>query len=98
MAIDENGLTKGLVRKLTALRKSVGDELAEEFFVKWLERDAASQAKDNPDPVAIRIVEALTEFENDPKFKLGNHGYTLRRVKGKGASGFVAYKNEKAKG
>ena len=30
MAIDESGLTKGLVRKLNALRKSVGDELAEE--------------------------------------------------------------------
>ncbi len=26
-----------------------------------------------------------------------NHGYTLRRAKGKGASGFIAYKNEKAK-
>ena len=32
MAIDETGLTKGLVRKLNALRKSVGDDLAEEVF------------------------------------------------------------------
>ena len=47
--------------------------------------------------MAIKIVEALTEFENDPKFILGNHGYTLRRAKGKGASGIIAYKNEKAK-
>ena len=39
MAIDETGLTKGLVRKLNALRKSVGGELAEEVFAKWLERD-----------------------------------------------------------
>ena len=31
------------------------------------------------------------------KFNLGNHGYTLRRAKGKGASRFIAYKNEKAK-
>ena len=29
MAIDETGLTKGQVRKLNALRKSVGDDLAE---------------------------------------------------------------------
>ena len=29
MAIDETGLTKGLRRKLNALRKSVGDDLAE---------------------------------------------------------------------
>ena len=68
MAIDETGLTKGLVRKLTALRKSVGDDLAEEVFAKWLEREAASQAKGNPDPVAMKIVEILAGFENDPKF------------------------------
>ena len=41
MAIDEIGLTKGLVRKLNALRKSVGDDLAEEVFARWLEREAA---------------------------------------------------------
>ena len=97
MVVDKTGLTKGLARKLNALRKSVGDELAEEVFAKWLERDAASQAKGNPDPVAMKIVAALTEFENDPSFKLGNHGYTLRRAKGKGASGFIAFKNERAK-
>ena len=97
MAIDETGLTKGQVRKLNALRKSVGDDLAEEVFVKWLERQAAAQAKDKPDPVAVKIVEALAGLENDPKFNLGNHGYTLRRAKCKGASGFIAYKNDNAK-
>ena len=97
MAIDETGLTKGLVRKLNALRKSVGDDLADEVFAKWLERQVASQAKSKPDPVAMKIVEALAGFENDPKFNLGNHGYTPRRAKGKGASGFIAYRNEKAK-
>ena len=30
----------------------------EEVFAKWLERQAASQAKENPDPVAMKI-EAL---------------------------------------
>ena len=98
MAIDETGLTKGLVRKLTALRKSVGDDLAEEVFARWLEREAASQARSKPDPVAMKIAEALAGFENDPKFNLGNYGYTLRRAKGKGASGFIAYKNERVKG
>ena len=97
MAIDETGLTKGLVRKLNALRKSVGDYLAEEVFAKWLERQATSQANDKPDPVAMKIVEALAGLENDPKFNLGNHGYTLRRAKGRGVSGFIAYKNKKAK-
>ena len=97
MAIDETGLTKGLVRKLTALRKSVGDDLAGEVFAKWLEREATSQANGKPDPVAMKILEALAGFENDPKFNLGNYGYTLRRAKGKGASGFIAYKIERAR-
>ena len=61
MAIDETGLTKGLMRKLNALRKSVGDDLAEEVFAKWLERQAASQAKENPDPVAMKIGEAPSQ-------------------------------------
>ena len=42
MGIDETGLTKGKVKSLNALRKSVGDELAEEVFAKWLERQATS--------------------------------------------------------
>ena len=96
MAIDETGLTKGLMRKLNALRKSLGDDLAEEVFAKWSERQATSQAKDKPDPVAMKIVEALAGFENDPKFNLGNYGYTLRRAKGKGAPGFIVYRNERA--
>ena len=80
MAIDETGFTKGLVRKLNALRKSVGDDLAEGVFARWLEREAASQAKSKPDPVAMKIVEALAGFENDPKFKpclSGCHPYPL---------------------
>ena len=35
MAMDESTLTKGQVRKLNALRKWVGDALAEEVFGKW---------------------------------------------------------------
>ena len=80
MAIDETGLTKGQVRKLNALRNSVGDDLAEEVFAKWLEREAAAQVKGNPNPMAMKNVEALTGFENDPRFNLGNHGHTIRRA------------------
>ncbi len=97
MAIDETGLNKRLVRKLNVLRKSIGDELGEEVFAKWLEHQATSQAKRKPDPVATKIVEAIAGFENDPKFNLGNYGYTLRRAKGKSLSGFIVNKNEKPK-
>ena len=93
MAIDETKRTKAQSRKLSALRKSVGDDLGEEVFIKWLGRQATPKAKGGP--VAVKIVEALASLENDPKFRLGNHGYTIRRVRGKGRSGFIASKNGK---
>ena len=36
MTIDQSTLTKGQVRKLNALRKSVGDDIAEDAFGKWI--------------------------------------------------------------
>ena len=93
MGINESKLTKGQVRKLNALRKSVGDALAEEVFGKWLAQQAKAAA--GPDAVALRIEEALAGFADDRTFKLGNSGYMIRRARGKGASGFVATKNEK---
>ena len=95
MAIDESKLTKGQVRKLNALRKSVGVELGDEVFGKWLAQQAKAAAGPKPDPVAVKIEKALAGFANDRSFRLGNYGYTIRRARGKGASGFVASKNEK---
>ena len=40
-SIDESALTKGQLRKLNVLRKSVGPEIGERAFAEWL----ASQAK-----------------------------------------------------
>ena len=94
MAIVERKLTKGQVRKLSALRKSVGDELGDEVFAKWLSHQAKAAAP-NPDSVAVKIEEALAGFADDRSFRLGNYGYTIRRARGKGASGLVATKNAK---
>ena len=91
MPIDQSTLTKGQIRKLNALRKSVGDDIAEEAFGKWL----ATQSKvteEVRDPVADALVAALSTLQNDKSFKLGRKGYVVRRAKGKGASGFVAQK------
>ena len=95
MAIDEKKLTKGQLRKLNALRKSVGDELGEDVFNKWLAQQAVIKPK--PDPIAEKIGAAVAGYENDPSFRLGNYGYTIRRARGKGSSGFSISKNEKAK-
>jgi len=91
--IDENTLTKGQVRKLNALRKSVGDAIAEEAFAKWLEANAKHEALAK-DPIAEQIEEALAPFANDKTFRLGRRGYVVRRAKGRGASGFVAERVE----
>ena len=95
MAINESKLTKGQVRKLNALRKSVGGELGEEVFSKWLAQQAV--AKPKPDPIATKINDALAGYANDASFRLGNYGYTIRRARGKGQSGFSITKNEKPK-
>ena len=95
MAINEKELAKGQLRKLNALRKSVGNELGEDVFNKWLAQQAAVKPK--PDPIAEKIGAALSGYENDPMFRLGNYGYTIRRARGKGRSGFSISKNEKAK-
>ena len=96
MAIDVTTLTNDQVRKLHALRKSVGDALGEKVFGKWIATQAQASAARRADPVAEKIAEALAAFEDDPKFRLGRYGYTIRRGRGKGASGFVAAKNAKA--
>lgn len=96
MAIDETELTKGQLVKLNALRKSVGDDLAEGVFLKWLKRQSKAVPVEKSDPVAEKLKAALAPLENDAGFRLGNKGYTIRRARGKGASGFIITKNEKA--
>ena len=95
MGINESKLSKGQVRKLNALRKSVGDVLGEEVFGKWLAQQAKAAAAPQLDPVAMLITEALAGLVDDRSFRLGNYGYTIQRTRGTGVSGFVVSKNEK---
>ncbi len=90
--INEKKLTKGQIRKLNALRKSLGDTIAEEAFTKWLETQETDAGK--ADIIARRIVKTLAKFKNDKSFTLGRKGYVIKRAKGRGASGFVAEKVE----
>ena len=91
MSIDQSTLTKGQVRKLNALRKSVGDSIAEGAFSKWM-KSQSQTPKEVSDPVADALVAALDQFKGDKTFRLGAKGYVVRRAKGKGASGFIAQK------
>lgn len=96
MSINEKDLTKGQFRKLNALRKSVGDDLAEDVFAKWLTRQEKAKPVEKADPVAEKLKDAIAGLEKDPAFRLGNQGYTVRRARGKGASGFIVEKNDKS--
>jgi hypothetical protein len=91
MTIDQSTLNKGQIRKLNALRKSVGDDIAEDAFGRWMKTQSKAP-KEVRDPVADALVAALGNLRNDRSFKLGNKGYIVRRAKGKGVSGFVAQK------
>jgi hypothetical protein len=89
--IDDNSLNKGQIRKLNALRKSLGNEIAEDAFSKWMKAQTSGDVV-KEDPVEIKIQEALSSLVNDKSFRLGSKGYVIKRSKGKGASGFSVCK------
>jgi hypothetical protein len=91
MTIDQSTLTKSQIRKLNALRKSVGDDIAEDAFGKWMTSQTKTP-KEVRDPVADALIAALANLKYTKSFRLGRKGYVVRRAKGKGASGFVAQK------
>ena len=78
--IDETKLTKGQIRKLNALRKSVGPAIADEAFAKWL-----AQANDEPevDENARVIADALWDLVQNGKLMIQRGGYIVRRGRGR---------------
>lgn len=92
MAVDEAELTRGQLRKLNALRKSIGDKLGDEAFSKWIKIESKSAPMETSDPVAEKLLVALRSLETDKSVKLGNWGYSVRRAKGHSASGFTVSK------
>jgi hypothetical protein len=80
--LDEKGLTKGQLRKLNALRKSVGIELGTEAFTKWLAMrpEPAASAVDKDASV---IAGALYPLIQQKKLKIPRGGYLVRRGRGR---------------
>ena len=78
--IDEMNLTKGQLRKLNALRKSLGTAIADEAFAKWL-----VQANDEPeiDENARIIADTLWNLVQDSKLMIRRGGYIVRRGRGR---------------
>ena len=78
--IDESGLKKGQLRKLNALRKSLGPAIADEAFAKWLVQAAEAPEVDED---AERISAALWELVQDGKLSIRRGGYIVRRGRGR---------------
>ena len=78
--IDEKILTKGEIRKLNALRKSIGDKLADEAFAKWLA--SKDTREDTLDPNLKLIEETLHPLMNKLRIPRGS-AYAIRRGRGR---------------
>ena len=76
-------LTKGQVRKLNALRKSLGPNIADPAFSKWLKTQKSNKSGGKPDPVATQLERSLESLASK-KINLGTWGYTIKKAKGMG--------------
>ena len=79
--IDESGLTKGQLRKLRALRNSVGDEIAERAFAEWLAKQQAASGE--ADANAATIVDTLWPLVEQGTLAISRGGYLIRRGRGR---------------
>ncbi len=81
-AFDEESLTKGQLRKLSALRKSVGEKIGITAFARWLAAQAA-EPKEPADKNAERIASALEPLITAKKLHISRGGYLVKRGKGR---------------
>ena len=79
---NEGDLSKGELRKLNALRKSLGDDIAERAFAEWRDTQAANGGG-TADKNAGTITEALQPLIENGKLRIPRGGYILRRGRGR---------------
>jgi hypothetical protein len=78
----EKQLSKGELRKLNALRKSLGDEIAAKAFGEWYAASRDGQSGE-PDKNADLIVDALYPLIKSNKLRIPRGGYVVRRGRGR---------------
>ena len=82
--IDESSLTKMEIRKLNALRKSIGDELGAKAFGQWYESRPTKTKSAPVDKTAEAIAEAVMNLITKGKIKtLPRDGYVVKRGRGR---------------
>ncbi len=78
--IDENTLTKGQLRKLNSLRKSVGNEIGERAFAEWFRARTVVEKKDKHADLITTVLWPLIE---EGKLTIPRGGYLVRRGRGR---------------
>ena len=81
--INETALTKGDLRKLNALRKSVGDKIAEQAFMKWLQGKSKAGTAAPRDRNAGLITETLGNLVKSGGLRIPRGGYVVTRGRGR---------------
>lgn len=82
VSYDERNLTKGQLRKLNALKKSVGPEIGEKAFAEWLS-DQSANGSAAADKNAQTIAETLWPLIEKDKLRIPRGGYLVRRGRGR---------------
>lgn len=80
--LDEKALTKGELRKLNALRKSVGEDIGEKAFMEWLRNQPMEEAA-REDKNAALIADTLMPLIQQNKLRIPRGGYIVRRGRGR---------------
>ena len=80
---NEAALTKGELRKLNALKKSVGDQIGEKAFAQWLRNKTESATAVPRDRNAEIIADTLGKLVQDGGLKLPRGGYLVTRGRGR---------------
>ena len=80
--VDDGQLTKGQLRKLGALRKSLGEQIADKAFAQWLKKSASAPAAEF-DRNAGMIADTLGALAKEGKLRLPHGGYLVTRGRGR---------------
>jgi len=81
-AFDEKKLSKGHLRKLTTLRKSLGENIADKAFSEWFTKQGTENGATG-DRNAELIAETLEPLIEANKLKIRRGGYIVRRGRGR---------------
>ncbi len=80
--LDEKALTKGELRKLNALRKSIGEDIGEKAFMDWLRKKPAVMIEPE-DKNAVLIADTLIPLIQKNRLQIPRGGYLVRRGRGR---------------